>query len=205
MMPRPSSPRSAALRQTLAQEAARIMADEGVRDFLLAKRKAADRLGVDHSGHNIPTNREVEDALAAHQRLFGGVDYEAGLRRLRAAAIAAMKLFAEFDPRLVGAVLRGTASADSPVNLHLFSDAPESVTIFMMGTGIPYEEADRRLKHADGRQREYPAIRFVAGDVHIEATIFPAVELRQAPVSSVDGRPMKRATLRDVEGLLGSE
>ncbi|MCA1798119.1 MAG: hypothetical protein LC632_01335 [Xanthomonadaceae bacterium] len=201
-MARPSSPRSAALRQTLAQEAARIMADEGVRDFLLAKRKAADRLGVDHSGHNIPTNREIEDALAAHQRLFGGPGYDEGLRRLRAAAVEAMRLFLEFDPRLVGPVLRGTAGADSPVNLHLFSDAPESVTIFMMGAGIPYEEANRRLRHADGRKVEYPVVRFVAGEVRIEATIFPAVELRQAPVSPVDGKPMKRANLKDVENLL---
>lgn len=201
-MPRPNSPRALALRQTLAQEAARIMADEGVRDFLLAKRKAADRLGVKQSGHNMPTNREIEEALEAHQRLFGGQDYEEGLQRLREAAVEAMKLFSDFDPRLVGPVLRGTASADSPVNLHLFSDAPEQVAIFMMGTGIPYEEADRRLKHGDGTTHDYPVIRFVAGDVRIEATIFPHVELRQAPVSPVDGRPMKRAGLHEVERLL---
>ena len=38
------------LRRALAQEAARVMAEHGVSDFLFAKRKAAERFGVtDHA------------------------------------------------------------------------------------------------------------------------------------------------------------
>ena len=194
--------RTTALRQTIAQEAARIMAEEGVRDFLLAKRKAATRLGAAPGGQSMPTNREIDEALEAHQRLFGGDEFERGLRRLREAAIEAMSLFSEFDPRLVGPVLRGTASPESPVTLHLFSDAPERVVVFLMGTGIPYEESSQRVKHGDGRVEDYPALRFVAGSVRVEATIFPLVELRQAPTSPVDGRPMPRAGINDVQKLL---
>lgn len=201
-MARPGSPRSGALRQTLAQEAARIMADEGVRDFRLAKRKAADRLGVDSAGQKMPTNKEIESALEAHHRLFGGDRHEAGLQALRTAALEAMRLFDGYDPRLVGPVLRGTASAHSPVNLHLFTDAPEQVALFLMGAGIPYEEGTRRAKLPDGRSRDCPVFRFVAGDVRIEATVFARVDLRQAPVSPVDGRPMRRANLREVEALV---
>ena len=193
--------RTTALRQTIAQEAARIMAEEGVRDFGLAKRKAAQRLGASPGGQSMPTNREIDDALEAHQRLFGGDEHERGLRRLREAAIEAMTLFAAFEPRLVGPVLRGTASPDSPVTLHLFSDAPEQVVVFLMGTGIPYDETDHRVKRGDGRAAEYPALRFVAGSVRVEATIFPTIELRQAPTSPVDGRPMPRANLQEVQRL----
>lgn len=196
------TPRSAALRQTVAQEAARIMADEGVRDFLTAKRKAAGRVGVDPSGQSMPTNREIEEALAAHQRLFGGTEHSDRLQVLREAAVEAMKLFDAFHPRLVGPVLRGTAGAASPVNLHVFSDAAEEVAVFLIDADIPYEEGTRRLKHPDGRACDYPVLRFVAGDVRIEATVFPAVELRQAPSSPVDGRPMARANLKQVERLL---
>ncbi len=202
-MPRPGSPRSGALRRTLALEAAKIMAEEGVRDFRLAKRKAAGRLGVATSGQSMPTNREIEEALAEHQRLFGGPDHEAGLAALRTAAAEAMRLFGEYEPRLVGPVLRGTAAPVSPVNLHLFSDAAEQVALHLMGAGIPYEEATRRLRLPDGRANDYPVFRFVAGDTAIEATVFPRVELRQAPVSPVDGRPMARANLKEVERLLG--
>ena len=45
-MPKKFSQRAEDLRRALAQEAARIMAEHGIEDFLQAKRKAADRLGV---------------------------------------------------------------------------------------------------------------------------------------------------------------
>jgi hypothetical protein len=201
-MPKAGSPRSGALRQTLAQEAARAMAEEGIRDFRLAKRKASERLGVDPSGQSMPTNREVEDALATHQRLFGGAAHEESLQRCRLAAVEAMRMFDDYEPRLVGPVLRGTVGPGGVVNLHLFSDTPEQVAVFLMGAGIPYEEATRRVRMPDGRTGEYPVFRFVAGEVGIEATVFPAVGIRQAPVSPVDGRPMPRANLREVESLL---
>lgn len=201
-MPRSGSPRAGALRQRVAQEAAKAMAEEGVCDFRIAKRKAANRLGVDPAGQNMPSNREIEEALAAHQRLFGGDDHTSGLRQLREAAVEAMRLFEEWDPRLVGPVLRGTAAPRSPINLHLFSDAPEGIAMFLVGAGIPYEEATRRLKRVDGARADYPVFRFVAGALRIEATVFPAMDIRQAPASPVDGRPIRRANLREVESLL---
>ena len=70
-MPKRYSQRAEDLRRALAQEAARIMAEHGIEDFLQAKRKAADRLAV-HEVSVLPSNVEIEAALRAHQRLFGG-------------------------------------------------------------------------------------------------------------------------------------
>ena len=47
------------------------MSEHGIRDFLTAKRKAAERFGVT-DGSVLPKNIEIEDALAEYQRLFGG-------------------------------------------------------------------------------------------------------------------------------------
>jgi hypothetical protein len=47
------------------------MAEHGIGDFLQAKRKAADRLGV-HDVAVLPKNVEIEAALRERQRLFGG-------------------------------------------------------------------------------------------------------------------------------------
>ena len=69
-MPKKYSQRAEDLRRALAQEAARIMAEHGIEDFLQAKRKAADRLGVNDVAV-LPKNVEIEAALRAHQRLFG--------------------------------------------------------------------------------------------------------------------------------------
>src|ERR1700727_175312 len=68
-MPKKFSQRAEDLRRALAQEAARIMAEHGIEDFLQAKRKAADRLGVNDVAV-LPKKEEIEDALRGDHRLF---------------------------------------------------------------------------------------------------------------------------------------
>jgi hypothetical protein len=90
------------LRSAIAQEAARLMAEHGIHDYLTAKRKAADRFGVSHADNAVlPKNVEVEEALRAHHRLFGSDDHERSLSRQREAALRAMQLLQQFQPRLV--------------------------------------------------------------------------------------------------------
>ena len=103
------------LRRELAQEAARIMAEHGIRDYLIAKRKAAERLGVMDGGALLPKNSEIEAALAEYQRLFGGASHASALQAQRHAALAAMRYLSEFSPRLVGSVLSGTTDRKSVV------------------------------------------------------------------------------------------
>jgi hypothetical protein len=55
------------------------------------------------------------------------------------------------------------------------------------------------------RVLEYPGVRFEVDDQAIEATVFPTDGIRQAPVSPVDGRPMRRADAADVEALLAAD
>ena len=192
------------LRRALAQEAARIMAEHGVQDFLTAKRKAAERLGVTDVAAVLPKNREIEVALAEYQRLFGGEAHVEHLSAQRRAALAAMRRLSEFEPRLVGAVLSGTATEHSDVQLHLFADPPEAVTIWLIDQGIRHEVTARRVKMNAERVLEYPGVRFAVDDQAIEATVFPTDGIRQAPVSPVDGRPMRRADVADLEALLAS-
>jgi hypothetical protein len=92
------------MRRALAQEAARIMEEHGVQDFLLAKRKAAERLG-NRDDSVLPRNSEIEAALAERQRLFGGETHGARLQLQRRAALTAMRALDSFGPRLVGPVL----------------------------------------------------------------------------------------------------
>ncbi len=189
-------------RLRITREAARILAEEGVRDFLLAKRKAAERLGFDARGRRLPTNVEIEDALAEHQRLFHGATHDARLRDLREAASRAMRLLADFRPRLVGGVLSGLAGEYAPVQLHLFADTAEQVAIHLLERRIQYELDERRLKRPGGDGSDYPLYCFMLEDVVIEAIVLPLKALRQAPASPVDGKPMKRAGLEEVEELL---
>ena len=127
------NPRAEMLRQAVAEEAARVMAEQGIDDFLFAKRKAAARLGVVDASI-LPRNTEIEAALFARRRLFADDRHQDEIADLRRSALQAMRLMAEFDPRLVGPVLTGTASAHSDIHLHLFSESAEAVSIAARGT-----------------------------------------------------------------------
>ncbi len=115
-----------------------------------------------------------------------------------------MRQLSGFAPRLVGSVLSGTATQHSEVQLHLFAERPEAVTIWLMDQGIRHEVTARRVKMNAERVLEYPGVRFEVDDQSIEATVFPTDGIRQAPVSPVDGKPMRRADVADVEALLAS-
>ena len=200
-MSRRPNPRAELLRYAVAEEAARIMREQGVDDFLLAKRKAADRLGVTDASI-LPRNTEIEAALVAHQRLFAAERHESDLATMRRSALEAMRLMADFQPRLVGPVLAGTASPHSEINLHLFTESPETVSIRLEERGVPHEVLERRLRYERDRTVTYPALRFVAGRQTVDAVVFPLDGIRQAPSSPVDGKPMRRATAAEVEALL---
>src|SRR6056300_1717573 len=178
-------------RQVLAQEAARIIVDHGVRDYRVAKQKAAERLGVGTRG-SLPGNAEVESAVAEYLQLFGGDSHADLLRLMRTAALSAMELLAEFSPRLVGPVLAGTADENSAVNLHLFTDSPEMVAMEIGDMGISFRSYERRLKSRRGQVEMYPGFEFSHRNETIQATIFPVDGIRQAPLSPIDGKPMRR-------------
>jgi predicted nucleotidyltransferase len=203
-MPKKFSQRAEDLRRALAQEAARIMAEHGIEDYLQAKRKAADRLGVNDVAV-LPKNVEIEAALRAHQRLFGRDTHDNSLKEQRRIALATMRLLDEFQPRLVGSVLTGTATDHSDINLHLFADGSEAVVIRLLELSVPHEFYERRVKMDAERSVNYPALRFQSGGRTVDATVFPIDGIRQSPYSPVDGRPMRRADVREVSALLGTQ
>ena len=199
------SPRgSGDMRRRVAHEAARLMSESGIRDFHLAKRKAAERLGADDATQ-LPNNAEIDKALREYQRVFQSLEQPQTLRRLREEARDAMRFFKKFDPRLVGAVLEGTADAHSAVCLHLFCDAPEQVMILLDENGIDYEEHDRRLKFAHDEIREFPSLILAHDDLIIDITLLPPEAIRQAPLDRVDDKPMRRASLGAVDELLAKD
>ncbi len=200
-MPRRRNNGTERTRQVLAQEAARIIVNHGVRDYRLAKQKAAERLGITARGA-LPGNPEIEAAVAEHLQLFGGDDHDDRLRLMRVAALAAMELLADFSPRLVGSVLAGTADENSVVNLHVFADSPEAVALELDQIGISYRSYERRLKSRRNQVETYSGFEFHHNHSPVQATVFPVDGIRQAPMSPVTGKPMKRLDAEGVQVLL---
>lgn len=188
-------------RQLLAQEAARIIVNQGVRDYRAAKRKAADKLGF-HSRGALPGNAEIERAVSEHLQLFGRESHADLLCRMRQAALSVMDRLAAHTPRLVGPVLNGTADGNSAINLHVFADTAEVVADTLAGLGIQYRPYERRLKHRRDEVRQYAGFQFDHDEWTVEATVFPIDGIRQAPISPINGKPMQRADSKAVAGLL---
>lgn len=192
--------RNEQLRQTIAEEAARIMVEHGVEDFLLAKRKAAERLAVVDLAA-LPKNSEIETALLRRQRLFN-VRHHDQLSSLRMSALRLMQLLSEFQPRLVGSVLSGTATIHSEINVHVFVDDAERVSLKLSENGINHNHAEKKLRYEANRQISYPSFKFLAGNHAIEVIVLSEDGIRQSPLSPVDGKPMQRATIAELELLM---
>jgi hypothetical protein len=191
-------------RVRIAQEAARLMSEHGIRDFHRAKLKAAERLGILDT-QALPRNQEIEQALREHQRLFHADSQPQLLRRRREAAAEAMRFLHAFEPRLVGAVLEGTADAHSAICLHVFSDDPEAVGLFLREHGVPFETQTRRLRSSRDAQADYPVLLFAADELPFDLTVLPRDALRQAPLDRIDEKPMRRAPLAALEELLAAD
>jgi hypothetical protein len=184
----------------LAYEAARILSEEALTDYRLAKRKAAERLRLPPNVA-LPDNARVEAALIEYQRLFGGREYVDQLRRMRQVAVRAMRLLAAFEPRLVGGTVTGAITAAHRVQLHAFADKVELLDVFFGDRGIPYEADERDVRYPDGTTATVPLVRFEAAGTGIDVAVFAPEALRRAPLSPTNGQPQKRLSLAEAESL----
>lgn len=193
--------RLAQTRLEVAAEAARILATEGQHNYHAAKKKAAERIGVSER-LALPSNLEVKDALRTYQELYGGAGHRENLLVLRRVAIKAMQSLEQFNPRLVGTVLDGTASDHSRIALHVFADSVESVILFFLERNAPFSQEQRQIRWYSGEHRTIPIVITELDGREIELLVFEPVHLRQAPPSPIDGKPQQRAARPEVEYLL---
>ncbi len=196
-----SSNRPGKLRQRLAHEAARILAEQGDHDYARARRKAAERLRC-RDRHQFPSNAEIEQALREYQQLYFGADHDAHLHRLRTLALDAMEALREYSPRLVGPVLSGTADRHSPIVLHLFSDAPEQISLFLIDRKIPWRDGEKRIRYPDGSASQQPTFLFQADEAEMELIWFPTEKLRQPVLGPLDNGKEERASTAQLRQLL---
>lgn len=189
------------LRERLAQESARLMIEHGIVDFGLAKRKAAERLAVTAFGA-LPSNSQIEACLAERQRIFEPEGHADRLEEMRRLALQIMEQLAGFEPRLAGPVLTGTATSSSRIELHVFAASAEAVAFTLEAHGHRLAHCQQRFRFGGGRQVQVPGYRFESGGAVFVTPVFPENGIREAPLSSVNRRPMARASRREIEALL---
>jgi len=199
------------LRQMIAQQAARMMAEEGVHDFAYAKKKAGRQLGISENSV-LPTNAEIEEEIRLYHEIYNADEQPLELAKLRQAALITMQLFERFNPHLTGSVLDGTAGKFSQTDIHLFADSAKEVEMFLLNQQIPYESSEKSYRISDKpskdkkeKARKTVPVFTLETEYGIQKiSVFDVDDMRVATKRTSDGSNAERADISDLQALLNA-
>lgn len=207
------------LRQRIAQLAARLMIEHGIKDRALAKRKAARQLGVE-AAHGLPSNEEIDGELRMYASL-DEPDAGADLVARRRQAVEVMAVLERFQPTLVGDLAQGLAARYGDIELEVYADSSKEFEQFLLNADIEFKAEERRggtvftlfSQPADVQVRVLPvqSMQSAAREQSDVRRRLSAGQLRQllaeaeAGLAALDGESVHEAAeLRGVESMAGS-
>jgi hypothetical protein len=197
-----NSNRQSLMRARIAAAAARIMAEDGIDDFALAKRKAARQLGAGNT-QALPGNDEIEAELEAYRELYQADEHPARIAELRKVALEAMRALERFTPYLTGPVLKGIAGRYAEIELQLFPESTKELEIFLLERNIAFTTHESR-RYSGDRARAVSVFSLVWEGTPIKLSVFDPRDERVALKSSVAGKVMERAGIAEVGALIGA-
>jgi hypothetical protein len=210
-MAKESGGRQHHLRQLIAQQAARMMAKEGISDYARAKRKAGRQLGVTDA-NCFPSNAEIEEEIRLYHQIYHQDDQPQNLHQLRSDALSVMRLLERFNPHLTGPVLDGTAGRYAETDIQLFADSLKDVEIFLLNQQIPYtmqEKSyrianDKRNQEKSGDRKKVPVFVLEGPNGLIKLSVFTPDDMRIPTKSPVDGGNLSRADVKSLAALISA-
>jgi len=194
------STRQDGTRARIAAAAARIMAEDGIDDFALAKRKAARRLGAVETS-SLPANDEIEAELRAYRALYQAREHPQRIAELRRVALDVMRALERFTPYLTGPVLSGIAGPYAGIDLQLFPESPKDVELFLLEHKIPY--STRESRRFSGTQTHPAGVLSLEWDgARVNLSVFDPRAERLSLKTSQAGKVMERAGIPEVAALV---
>ena len=197
------------LRQMIAQQAARMMAEDGVHDFAYAKKKAGRQLGVSEN-NMLPTNAEIEEEIRLYHEIYNADEQPLMLAQLRKAALITMQLFERFNPHLTGSVLDGTAGKFSQTDIHLFADSVKDVEMFLLNQQIPFESSEKSYRISDKPSKDkkekvrktVPVFTLETEFGLVKLSVFDVDDLRIATKNTTNGSNAERINIAELKQLV---
>jgi len=198
------------LRYELAQEAARLMYEEGVSQYFNAKRMAAKRLlgkGVgkrlNYRPRDLPSNGEIQAALKRHIEFHEAERHFDRLFAMRIVAVETMEKLPDFRPRLIGSVSTGHVRDGSDIDLHVFTDDIEKLFVHLAALHWRFEHEEVAI-YKGGKVQYFTHV-YLFNHFPIELSVYGEYDIRAMQRSSTDGKPIKRMKLKAVYQLLEQE
>lgn len=199
-MSRDSTVHRQQMRSRIAHLAAKMIAQDGVSDYSLAKRKAARQAGAPDS-KNLPTNVEIEEALRTYQDLYQADEHGERVQRLRTLALDTMRVLEDFQPHLTGAVLSGNAGRHADIHLHVYTDSFKDLEIFLHNQRVQFRTREIRVWVGESSVL-VPDLIISADETEIHVTVLSSQHLRQPIRLSSDGRALQRASAQAVQAMV---
>src|SRR6267154_1976507 len=194
---------NAKLRQAIAQHAARLMYERVESEYFTAKRKAARRLGHGCKPADLPSNAEIREQIQVFARIHEGEQRTRYLREMRLDALRLMRQLRAFRPRLIGSVMTGHVRKGSDIDLHVFCDSPALITDLLEQEGCQFDlERKQVVKH--GESRIFTHIH-VFDRFKFELTVYPEDKAHYVFKSSITGKAIERASIKELEDLIRAE
>lgn len=191
------------MRTRIAAAAARLMAEDGIDSFALAKRKAARQLGAADT-ESLPTNDEIEAELRDYLALYQAEEHPERIAELRRVALDAMRALERFSPYLTGPVLTGIAGPYAEIELQLYPDSAKDVELFLLERNIAFDTSEGR-RFAGDRARTMSIFKLDWLGAPLRLSVFDPRDERVALKTSQMGRVMDRAGIAEVGQLLGKD
>ena len=189
------------LRRQIAWEAARLMYVRQESEYYRAKVKAARQICKGWvKPADLPSNKEIRDEIQCWARLYEGEQRTQNLREMRLEALRMMQILERFRPRLIGSVWTGHIRQGSDVDLHLFTDSVQAVTLVLDEHGMVYD-VERKRVTKQGEERIFTHVH-IQGRFPFELTVYAADKAHYVFKSSITGKGIERASIKELEKFL---
>ena len=135
---------------SVANLAAQLIMEEGIKDYLFAKKKAAKSLGLNENV-NLPTNSQIDKAIDDFNKIFNpNIDFEF-LQQFKAQALEVMNIFKNFNPHLMNQLSQGIIPKFPEIKINLFADNLKDVEYVLLNSEISYDFKEVKMNAKGGK------------------------------------------------------
>ena len=184
-------------RQQICDAAARIIYEDGIRDYQKAKQRACDSLHI-KSNTSLPTNAEIEQAVHRRVELFEAADSNTGSQTQLKTARDILTILSTYQPRVTQSLVTSIKLKNSPLEIHTFSDSAELVCDELNWRGISSFIAEKRYRYSNAQYVNVPLIICQLDDFDIEISVFKEKELHRSPLCPTNGKAYQRISLKQL-------
>ena len=189
------------IRLTIASRAADIIMEEGISDYLFAKKKAAKYLGLPEK-ETLPTNKQIDEAIINYQNIYRDkVDHEL-LKKIKQETLNIMNIFKNFNPHLSGRLMDGIIPKYPKIQINLFTDNIKEVEYILLNQNIAFNFNEAIISEKLSKKksvRNIPIFKIEGQNFPIELNIYNENDVFNSKKSLMKDRGVSRKKILEID------